>query len=89
MAPGQRHPAAERAPAPRPIATLADGIDGKMTFQKKTKAIVSMNYNEKTLEDAVVARLDCKDARFKNVMTSLIRNLHTFVREVEPSEEEW
>ena len=48
-----------------------------------------MNYNEKTLADAVVSRLDCKDARFQNVMTSLIRNLHTFVREVEPSEEEW
>ncbi len=48
-----------------------------------------MSCAEKKLADAVVARLDCKDERFKNVMTSLIRNLHTFVSEVEPSEDEW
>ena len=48
-----------------------------------------MNYDEQTLTDAAVARLDCTDARFQKVMTSLIRNLHTFVREVEPSEDEW
>jgi hypothetical protein len=57
---------------------------------KKTLAFLStMSYTEKNLADAVVSRLDCKDERFKNVMTSLIRNLHAFVREVEPSEDEW
>lgn len=49
----------------------------------------SMNYTEQTLADAVVARLDCEDERFKKVMSSLIRNMHAFVREVEPTEEEW
>ncbi len=48
-----------------------------------------MNYSEATLADAVVSRLDCNDERFKSVMTSLIRSLHAFVREVEPTEEEW
>jgi hydroxyquinol 1,2-dioxygenase len=48
-----------------------------------------MNYTEQTLADAVVARLDCEDERFKKVMSSLIRKVHAFVREVEPTEEEW
>jgi len=48
-----------------------------------------MNYSETTLADAVIARLDTQDPRFKSVMTSLIRHLHSFVREVEPTEEEW
>jgi hydroxyquinol 1,2-dioxygenase len=48
-----------------------------------------MNYNETTLADAVVARLDCKDERSKHVLSSLIRSLHTFVRDVKPTEDEW
>ncbi len=48
-----------------------------------------MNFSEATLADAVVSRMDCEDERFKSVMTSLIRSLHAFVREVEPTEEEW
>jgi hydroxyquinol 1,2-dioxygenase len=48
-----------------------------------------MNYTEASLADAVIARLDSKDARFKGVMTSLIKHLHSFVRDVEPTEEEW
>jgi hydroxyquinol 1,2-dioxygenase len=43
-----------------------------------------------TLTDAVLARLtNASDPRFKQVMTSLIRHLHAFVREVELTEEEW
>jgi hydroxyquinol 1,2-dioxygenase len=49
-----------------------------------------MNFNEKTLTDAVLARMDgCEDERFRTVMTSLVRHLHDFVREVELTEAEW
>jgi len=49
-----------------------------------------MNFDEASLSDAAVARLDaCSDPRFKHVMTSLIRHLHSFVRDVEPTEQEW
>jgi hydroxyquinol 1,2-dioxygenase len=48
------------------------------------------NLTEGNLTDAVVARLEkTADPRFKQVMTSLIRHLHAFVREVELTEEEW
>jgi hydroxyquinol 1,2-dioxygenase len=47
-------------------------------------------FTEETLTEAVVARLArAEDARFKEVMTALIRHLHAFVREVELSEAEW
>jgi hydroxyquinol 1,2-dioxygenase len=49
-----------------------------------------MNFDETSLSDAAVARLEqCKDPRFKVVMSSLIRHLHAFVRDVEPTEQEW
>ncbi|MFZ9677342.1 MAG: intradiol ring-cleavage dioxygenase [Quisquiliibacterium sp.] len=49
-----------------------------------------MAIDEKKLTDAVLARMDgCDDARFKQVMSSLIRHLHDFVREVELTEAEW
>lgn len=48
------------------------------------------NLSEADLTDAVLARLArCRDARFKEIMTSLIRHLHAFVREVELTEAEW
>jgi hydroxyquinol 1,2-dioxygenase len=48
------------------------------------------NLTEANLTDAVVARLDkTADPRFKEVMASLIRHVHAFVREVELTEEEW
>jgi len=48
------------------------------------------NELETTLSDAVIARLSADaDPRFRRVMTSLIRHLHDFVREVELTEEEW
>jgi hydroxyquinol 1,2-dioxygenase len=48
------------------------------------------NLSEADLTDAVLARLArCEDARFKEIMTSLIRHLHAFVREVELTEAEW
>lgn len=48
------------------------------------------NFSEATLTDAVIARLaGADDPRFKGLMTSLIRHLHAFVREVELTEDEW
>ena len=47
-------------------------------------------FNEKSITAAVLARMDqCEDARFKQVMTSLITHLHDFVREVKLTEAEW
>jgi hydroxyquinol 1,2-dioxygenase len=45
---------------------------------------------EANLTEAVLAKLEgASDPRFKQIMTSLIRHLHDFVREVELTEEEW
>ncbi|MEO8183799.1 MAG: dioxygenase, partial [Deltaproteobacteria bacterium] len=45
---------------------------------------------EHTLTDAVIRRLEnCQNGRLGHVMTRLITHLHAFVREVEPSSEEW
>jgi protocatechuate 3,4-dioxygenase beta subunit len=47
-------------------------------------------FNEDTLTQAVVERLDkVKDARFRQIMTSAIKHLHAFAREVHLTEEEW
>ena len=48
------------------------------------------NLTEANLTGAVVSKLEsATDLRFKHVMTSLIKHLHAFVREVELTEEEW
>src|SRR5512137_2874680 len=45
---------------------------------------------EQDLTNAVLAKLEgATDARFKQVMTSLIKHLHAFVRETELTEAEW
>lgn len=47
-------------------------------------------YSESELTDAVVARFnETPDPRLRQVMTSLVRHLHAFVRDVEPTEAEW
>jgi protocatechuate 3,4-dioxygenase beta subunit len=47
-------------------------------------------FNEDTLTDAVVARLrDTKNPRVRQIMTTLVKHLHAFAREVELTEEEW
>ena len=47
-------------------------------------------FDEHNLTEAVIARLaECDDARFRTVMTALIRHLHDFVRAVELTEAEW
>jgi hydroxyquinol 1,2-dioxygenase len=47
-------------------------------------------FDEKSITAAVLARMDqCGDARFKEVMTSLVTHLHDFVREVKLTDAEW
>lgn len=48
------------------------------------------NLTEDNLTDAVLATLsNTQDARLKAVMTSFIKHLHAFIRDVEPTEDEW
>ena len=48
------------------------------------------NLNEAKLTDEVLAKLEhASDARFKEIMESLVRHLHAFVRETELTEAEW
>ncbi|WP_367573305.1 dioxygenase [Streptomyces griseoaurantiacus] len=45
---------------------------------------------EGALVDAVVASFDaCPDPRLKELMVSLVRHLHAFLREARPTQEEW
>ena len=47
-------------------------------------------FTEDNLTDEVVARLKkTKDKRFKEIMTSAVKHLHAFAREVNLTEEEW
>jgi hydroxyquinol 1,2-dioxygenase len=48
------------------------------------------DFNEHTITEAVIDRFkDTPDPRLKQVMTSLVRHLHAFIRDVEPSFVEW
>lgn len=48
------------------------------------------NITERNITDAVIAMsADCKDPRLKRILDSLVRHLHDFVRDVEPTEAEW
>lgn len=42
-----------------------------------------------SLTAAVLAEVRARDPRLQEIVTSLIRHLHAFVREVEPTEDEW
>jgi hydroxyquinol 1,2-dioxygenase len=47
-------------------------------------------FDEKSITAAVIERLSqCRDLRFRQVMTSLVTHLHDFVREVSLTEAEW
>lgn len=51
---------------------------------------MTVYFTEENSEEAVIARLDnCSDPRFRQIMESAIRHLHGFVKEVEPTIEEW
>jgi hydroxyquinol 1,2-dioxygenase len=48
------------------------------------------NLNEGNITDAVTgAGAGCEDPRLRPTLEALVRHLHAFVREVEPTEEEW
>ena len=48
------------------------------------------NLTEENLSDAVIAAMaGAKDARFKEIMTGLVKHLHAFIREVDLTEAEW
>jgi hydroxyquinol 1,2-dioxygenase len=48
------------------------------------------NITEDNITDAVIARFDgCTDERLKEVLSSLVRHLHAFVRETRLTEPEW
>jgi hydroxyquinol 1,2-dioxygenase len=48
------------------------------------------NLNQDNITQAVIDRLDAApDPRLKEIMTSLVRHLHEFAREVRLTEEEW
>jgi hydroxyquinol 1,2-dioxygenase len=48
------------------------------------------NFNEDTLTAAVLQRLaSTPDRRLKQVMASMVKHLHAFVREVRPTQAEW
>src|SRR5215212_5834711 len=47
-------------------------------------------FNEDTLTEAVIARLkEVDNPRFKQLMTSLVKHVHAFARDVQLTEEEW
>lgn len=49
-----------------------------------------MYFTEENSEEAVIARLEkCGDPRFRQVMESAIRHLHGFVKDVQPTMDEW
>ena len=46
--------------------------------------------NEHTLTDEVISRFaNSKSPRIKQISEALVRHLHDFVREIEPTQEEW
>lgn len=48
------------------------------------------NFDEINITDAVLAKVaDAKSNRVRTVSESLVRHLHDFVREIEPTQEEW
>lgn len=48
------------------------------------------NFDEFTITDAVLARVrEAPDLRFRNISEALVRHLHAFVREIEPTMQEW
>jgi len=50
---------------------------------------MSNNTEEQITENVLESMADTPNPRLKAVMTSLITHLHAFIREIEPSQEEW
>jgi hydroxyquinol 1,2-dioxygenase len=48
------------------------------------------NVTETTVTEAVIGKFDgCDNARLKQIITSMVKHLHAFVREIEPTDAEW
>ncbi|MCA4920882.1 MAG: hydroxyquinol 1,2-dioxygenase, partial [Roseomonas sp.] len=48
------------------------------------------DFDENSITDAVLERLaGAEDPRLRHIAQSLVKHLHAFVRDVEPSFEEW
>jgi hydroxyquinol 1,2-dioxygenase len=48
------------------------------------------NFNEATITDAVLARFkDAKSPRVRQIGEAMVRHLHAFVSEIEPTFAEW
>jgi len=48
------------------------------------------NLNADNITDAVIKEFSgCRDERLKTILNSLVSHLHAFLREVEPTEQEW
>lgn len=47
------------------------------------------NVTEESLTEAVLGQLNAQNPRVQQVVTGLVRHLHAFIREIEPTEEEW
>ncbi len=45
--------------------------------------------NEEDLTEAVLSRLHCADDRTRTILEKLIQHMHDFIRDLEPTEEEW
>lgn len=47
------------------------------------------DFNENTITEAVNEQWNSENERLNEVLTSLVKHLHDFIRDVEPTEEEW
>src|SRR5882724_3397951 len=60
-------------------------LDRKAFLEKSMR-----NFDEFTVTDAVLHRMEnTKDRRAKQISEALVRHLHAFVREIEPTQAEW
>jgi hydroxyquinol 1,2-dioxygenase len=61
-----------------------------VAFPQEGIVMAIKNFTEETLTAEVLRRIEgTPDPRLKQVMTSMVKHLHAFVREVRPTQEEW
>src|SRR6187431_1897918 len=65
-------------------------IDRVPRTDLETNRMAPLEYDTASITEAVIGRLaDSTDPRFKQVMTSLIKHLHAFARDVDLQGPEW
>jgi hypothetical protein len=74
-----------------PIGALTIGDRNRKGVVMEMKSISSpMYFSEQNSVEAVVSRMgELSDRRLIIIMTSAIQHLHAFIKEVEPSNDEW